>query len=159
MLVRTIQQGPNGSVIVRMRVIPLGGLFDDTQENTEANEPQEGRLLGSLLNMLMTLHGARGGGFGDFLNIFQEEKGLEKDALDSLPVVSYDAEGFKNVEEESKKCPICLDHFEDTQEVRFLWCLHRFHKNCVDQWLDKHTNCPICKKDYFEAVKGCEEII
>jgi len=96
--------------------------------------------------------------FGDFLNLFHEERGLDKEALDSLPVVTYTSDGFKNVDEESKRCTICLEHYEDQQEVKFLWCLHRFHKNCVDQWLDKHTNCPFCKKDYSEALRSSEEV-
>jgi len=153
-LVRTVQPGPNGSVIVRMRIIPLNEIFSQPQENREGNEPPQEGMFGALLNMLLSLHGARDG----FMNLFPEERGLEKETLDSLPVVKYDSEKFKNVDDESKQCSICIENFQDDQEVRFLWCLHRFHKNCVDQWLDKHTSCPICKKDYSEAVKSCEDI-
>lgn len=149
LFVRTIQPGPNGTVIVRMRVIPLGNLFGNQEENAEGNAPPNDGLVGGLLSMLLGLHGH---------GLFQEERGLEKEALESLPVVSYHNETFKHVDDEYKSCPICLDQFEEEQEVRFLWCLHRFHKNCVDQWLDKHTTCPICKKDYSEAVKNCEEV-
>jgi len=82
---------------------------------------------------------------------------LEKEALDDLPVVTYDSEAFKNVDAESKRCPICFDDYEDGQELRYLWCLHRFHKNCVDQWLGNHTTCPVCKKDYSDAKQSTFE--
>ena len=152
-VVRTVQPGPNGSIIVRMRVISLdeligrqGGENNNNNENQPGQPGQEGpmSLFGTLMGLLGGFPGA-------------QERGLDKEALEGLPLVKYDNEMFKNVEEESKSCPICLEHFEDGNEVRFLWCIHRFHKNCVDQWLEKHTTCPICKKDYSEAEKASFE--
>jgi len=150
LIVRTVQPGPNGSIIIRMRVLSLDELLG-RQEGTTGNQPvQPGQsgpeglgIFGALLGMLSGFHE-------------MEERGLDKETLDSLPFVTYNKEMFKNVEAESKSCPICLEEFEDGNEVRFLWCIHRFHKNCVDQWLDKHTSCPICKKDYSEAEKNFE---
>jgi len=136
LIVRTVSPGPDGAVLVRMRVIPMDGIFG---EHGEDDEPSPVALFGALVRMLAG---------GSFL-----ERGLEKEALDSLPVVKYETEAFKNVDSESKRCTICFDDYEDGHELRYLWCLHRFHKGCVDHWLQNHTNCPVCKKDYFEAQK------
>eukprot|EP00927_Polykrikos_kofoidii_P010236 TRINITY_DN14330_c0_g1_i3.p1 TRINITY_DN14330_c0_g1~~TRINITY_DN14330_c0_g1_i3.p1 ORF type:complete len:327 (+),score=51.84 TRINITY_DN14330_c0_g1_i3:102-1082(+) len=43
------------------------------------------------------------------------------------------------------ECAICMEEFEDSQMVRTLPCLHRFHVSCVDKWLRSSRECPICK--------------
>lgn len=43
------------------------------------------------------------------------------------------------------KCAICLELFIEDQMVRFLPCLHFFHVECVDTWLELSDTCPICK--------------
>jgi len=143
-ILRTVQPGPNGLMIVRMRVIPLDEIFGrhNADPMVEDADNFHAGLFGALFRMLSSV------------SDLHFERGLEKETLDSLPLVVYNTESFKNVEEESKKCAICFDHYEDGQEVRYLWCLHRFHKGCVDQWLNHHTTCPICKKDYPEIEKG-----
>lgn len=85
--------------------------------------------------------------FERFIDLLQGNRGLETNILESLAVVKYDKEKSKNLDPELKKCCVCLEEFEDGIDVRFLTCLHRFHKNCVDQWLEKNTTCPICKAD------------
>ena len=44
-------------------------------------------------------------------------------------------------------CPICLEDFEEGDEVRLLpRCCHCFHVACVDHWLlDHKENCPVCR--------------
>eukprot|EP00127_Corallochytrium_limacisporum_P004222 Clim_evm167s157 gene=Clim_evmTU167s157 len=43
-------------------------------------------------------------------------------------------------------CTICLDIFEDKQEIRRLYCGHVFHTGCIDSWLlEKKKYCPLCK--------------
>jgi len=143
LIVRTVSPGPNDTVIVRMRVIPIDDILGAQiphQEGQEGNGAEPSlALFGALINILS----------GNFM----AERGMEQKALESLPLVTYDSEAFKNVDEESKRCTICFEDYEDGNELRYLWCLHRFHKNCVDQWLGNHTTCPICKKDYAEAQK------
>jgi len=150
-VVRTIERGPNGSIIVRQRVVPA------QEASMFQNGPMRIGGMGGMdpMEMLLGMMSGRMGGMnaignGEMPNQ-PEERGLNQETIDSLSLVKYSNEMNKNVDEESKKCPICLDQFEEGQDVRFLWCMHRFHKSCVDQWLGTHTNCPICKKDFSEA--------
>ncbi|CAG8552888.1 12376_t:CDS:2 [Funneliformis caledonium] len=41
-------------------------------------------------------------------------------------------------------CSICLESYEDGEELRHLWCSHHFHKDCVDEWLRLNKKCPMC---------------
>ncbi|CAI5739477.1 unnamed protein product [Peronospora destructor] len=40
---------------------------------------------------------------------------------------------------------LCCDEFKTEEEVRALPCLHFYHRECIDQWLMCHRQCPICK--------------
>ena len=46
-------------------------------------------------------------------------------------------------------CPICIVDFEEGDDLRVLPCEghHRFHQECVDQWLlELSSSCPICRQ-------------
>ncbi len=44
-------------------------------------------------------------------------------------------------------CTICIDEIILTNENTIkLECDHFYHKDCIDKWLDKNDNCPICRK-------------
>ncbi|CAE6522568.1 unnamed protein product [Rhizoctonia solani] len=48
-------------------------------------------------------------------------------------------------------CPICILDFEEDDDLRVLPCegRHRFHKDCVDQWLlELSSSCPLCREDF-----------
>src|SRR5207248_9774127 len=47
-------------------------------------------------------------------------------------------------------CSICLESYEDGDELRNLWCSHHFHKDCVDEWLKLNKKCPMCREDVEE---------
>lgn len=51
-------------------------------------------------------------------------------------------------------CPICIIDFEDGDDLRVLPCEghHRFHQQCVDQWLlELSSSCPICRQGMFRT--------
>jgi Ring finger domain len=43
------------------------------------------------------------------------------------------------------KCPVCLDEYEETDELTLLPCSHCYHSTCIDQWLAQSQLCPICR--------------
>lgn len=46
------------------------------------------------------------------------------------------------------ECSICLLDFENGDVMRVMKCGHRFHKECVDEWLSRYKSvCPLCKTD------------
>jgi len=45
-----------------------------------------------------------------------------------------------------KECSICLNEFEPGDQCRSLpTCSHTFHRSCIDLWLLRRAECPLCK--------------
>lgn len=43
-------------------------------------------------------------------------------------------------------CSICLDQIQEGQEDSLLeLCNHRFHRACLDPWMETHSTCPNCR--------------
>lgn len=48
---------------------------------------------------------------------------------------------------EDEDCPICLTTLREGEKVRKLGrCGHTFHRSCIDLWLLRSTDCPLCKQ-------------
>jgi len=55
------------------------------------------------------------------------------------------------------ECSICIAPFVVGDVMRVMKCGHRFHKDCVDEWLSRYKAvCPLCKVDMRGDV-GTEE--
>lgn len=69
--------------------------------------------------------------------------GIDLVVIDSLPFFRFSSlKGSK----EGLECAVCISRFEDTEILRLLpKCKHAFHKNCIDQWLQSHSSCPLCR--------------
>lgn len=55
-------------------------------------------------------------------------------------------------------CPICIVDFEEGDDLRVLPCegKHRFHQECVDQWLlELSSSCPICREGLLLFFPSC----
>ncbi|XP_061951098.1 E3 ubiquitin-protein ligase ATL42-like [Populus nigra] len=70
--------------------------------------------------------------------------GIDKTVIESLPFFRFTSlKGSR----EGLECAVCLSKFEDIEILRLLpKCKHAFHINCVDQWLEKHSSCPLCRR-------------
>ena len=45
-----------------------------------------------------------------------------------------------------RECPICLEAFENGEEVRWLECCHVFHKACIQEWFKSRSRCAVCMR-------------
>ncbi|CAI9782537.1 unnamed protein product [Fraxinus pennsylvanica] len=70
--------------------------------------------------------------------------GIDETVIESLPLFRFSAlKGSR----EGLECAVCLSKFEDIEILRLLpKCKHAFHIDCVDQWLEKHSTCPLCRQ-------------
>lgn len=50
-------------------------------------------------------------------------------------------------------CSICLNTLEHGENIRRLpSCDHTFHRSCIDLWLLRRADCPLCKRDVRKAL-------
>ena len=66
----------------------------------------------------------------------------------------FDDSGLKVVEKSLGKedvCVICLESFHQGDKIRDLECNHRYHQVCIENWLQTHDFCCICKQNYSET--------
>ncbi|RLN08029.1 RING-H2 finger protein ATL16-like [Panicum miliaceum] len=79
-----------------------------------------------------------------------EASGLEEAVIQTLPAFRY-RKAIKNAAAAAdsapmSECAVCLGEFEDEERVRMLpACLHVFHVDCIDTWLQGNANCPLCR--------------
>lgn len=70
----------------------------------------------------------------------------------------YNNDRKKRIQEETKiqkydsslliidtACSICLDNFEEDENISTLKCNHSFHNKCIEAWLDTNFTCPMCR--------------
>ena len=55
---------------------------------------------------------------------------------------------------ELNECMICLDEIDKikSNDLTTLYCSHYYHTKCIDEWLKKSSNCPICKRSIYKIV-------
>ncbi|KAJ6239360.1 hypothetical protein M0813_25245 [Anaeramoeba flamelloides] len=74
--------------------------------------------------------------FGSF------SKGLEKEKISQFPVQIYQK---GSLPKDQQTCIICYSSYQVGDIIRTLPCLHKFHDQCIDKWLENNNTCPICK--------------
>ncbi|CAL1377889.1 unnamed protein product [Linum trigynum] len=82
-----------------------------------------------------------GGGFRDHDSSGMEEGG----------VLAAGTEKERMISGEDAVCCICLNNYDDDEELRELPCAHVFHVECVDKWLKINACCPLCKNEICEG--------
>ena len=50
--------------------------------------------------------------------------------------------------DESEECTICMMDYQKKDKITELPChpSHRFHNECIVDWIKKNNSCPLCKK-------------
>ena len=55
--------------------------------------------------------------------------------------------------EAESHCSICISEMKQGQYIiKWIPCEHRFHKNCIVQWISEETTCPNCREPLTERV-------
>jgi len=73
-------------------------------------------------------------------------KGLTPAQIQCLPTAVQE-EGSE-LGEEPRECPICINELQPGDSIRRLpGCEHAFHRSCIDLWLLRRADCPLCKRD------------
>jgi hypothetical protein len=92
----------------------------------------------------------------------REEATLE--GLESLPVAEMSVMRNSMTERQlqgDEECCLCMEAFQDTDELRVLPCEHFYHKNCIDRWFAARRyqarSCPLCKRNPLQNGEGHAE--
>merc|ERR1719160_367586 len=84
----------------------------------------------------------------DMLN---NRRGMFEDTIQTLSEFKW---GSGNTPSNQTQCMVCLCDFEPDEECRMLPCRHVYHKPCIDQWLRRCPDCPICKNNTDRTVRN-----
>ncbi len=57
---------------------------------------------------------------------------------------SYDDILFEMIGDE-KSCSVCLQDYNESDEIVLTICNHMYHKRCINNWLEQNKSCPVCR--------------
>ena len=73
------------------------------------------------------------------------KKGFDKNFLDSLEINKI--KDVNKLDDDKKKCTICLEDYANGDESIILPCIHLFHANCIKTWMENNNTCPLCNNE------------
>ena len=63
-----------------------------------------------------------------------------RNSRDNIPVVQ------RRNSFEGSSCNICMEDYENGDELAKLPCGHKFHLNCSTSWINTRRSCPVCRR-------------
>lgn len=76
-------------------------------------------------------------------SVLSHSSGIDKTMVESLPFFRF---SLLRGSKQGLECAVCLSKFEDIEILRLLpMCKHAFHIDYIDQWLEQHSTCPLCR--------------
>ena len=64
----------------------------------------------------------------------------------------FSLQNVDKLDDDKKKCIICLEDFKNGDNVSFLPCTHFFHFKCINSWFKNKNICPLCKKEITQSL-------
>mmetsp|Transcript_31078 Transcript_31078/g.84278 ORF Transcript_31078/g.84278 Transcript_31078/m.84278 type:complete len:386 (-) Transcript_31078:287-1444(-) len=87
-------------------------------------------------------------------DMLTQRRGLFEDTLGQIEGFTWPPSDGAGSPLSQQTCMICLTDFAIADECRRLPCRHVFHSSCVDEWLRRCTDCPICKDNVDRAIRN-----
>lgn len=81
-----------------------------------------------------------------------QRRGLFPHTLSEIE--SFDWPPADSTVTQQQTCMVCLCEFQIADSCRQLPCKHVFHRGCIDEWLQRCTDCPICKANIDRAIRN-----
>mmetsp|Transcript_24390 Transcript_24390/g.51957 ORF Transcript_24390/g.51957 Transcript_24390/m.51957 type:complete len:184 (+) Transcript_24390:99-650(+) len=78
------------------------------------------------------------------------EQSKKAHLLTGLPREKFEAAHHHDMVE----CELCLEDYQEGEELLRLPCVHAFHSKCVLPWLQKSYTCPVCNTDAAQAIEA-----
>eukprot|EP00445_Apocalathium_hangoei_P040743 CAMPEP_0203971724 /NCGR_PEP_ID=MMETSP0359-20131031/98623_1 /ASSEMBLY_ACC=CAM_ASM_000338 /TAXON_ID=268821 /ORGANISM="Scrippsiella Hangoei, Strain SHTV-5" /LENGTH=214 /DNA_ID=CAMNT_0050909709 /DNA_START=5 /DNA_END=649 /DNA_ORIENTATION=+ len=78
------------------------------------------------------------------------EQSKKAHLLTGLPREKYDCSHHGDLVE----CELCLEDYQEGEEVLRMPCMHFFHSKCVLPWMQKSYTCPVCNTDAAQAIQA-----
>ena len=85
------------------------------------------------------------------------EKESNNDIINNIPSFSFKTVNINNDvnnndinnnginDSKDKNCIVCMCEIEENEECKKLKCGHMFHSACIDNWLKRTLECPMCR--------------
>ena len=75
---------------------------------------------------------------------------ITKQLTDKL--INYEIKDEKQDYDNTDYCSICFEEFgsENVQQCK-VTCKNFFHTECINIWLSKNNNCPLCRSPWFDT--------
>mmetsp|Transcript_4930 Transcript_4930/g.5719 ORF Transcript_4930/g.5719 Transcript_4930/m.5719 type:complete len:220 (+) Transcript_4930:69-728(+) len=144
------------SIIIKNAVLPESM---DLQESHSKKDIEEGIIADHVDSKLSSSHSD-----GDKKNcnkdgVENEQKGnilvdtMRSITLSVSEMLNGDNDDSNSVDNYSAEmCPICLESYTAGEEI--CWsrnenCVHSFHLDCMQAWLMKSDDCPLCRENYL----------
>jgi hypothetical protein len=84
-------------------------------------------------------------------------EGLTPQQIKQLPETT--AKELMFIEDSERECSICLTALRADDPARQLAaCGHVFHRSCIDLWLLRRADCPLCKSSVVSSMAAEEEV-
>lgn len=83
--------------------------------------------------------------------IFIDEKIVDKESFEyDLESNSFQFQEKNDDTTSNNTCSICIDKFQEGDDVIISACSHVFHRDCVLVWLERKDECPMCRQDMWD---------
>lgn len=69
-----------------------------------------------------------------------------------LGLIHHLPTGIYDGSKKARECVICMGEFVLGDALRFLPCMHTYHKECIDDWLMRSFTCPSCMEPVDAAL-------